>query len=54
MWSVVVTTGAGGLFTVSRNNLGGSIETCSSDPLWRLADYVNETVGDCDTSRTCL
>jgi len=49
---VVVTTGAGDLSTASSNNLGGTIETFSSDPLHRLGVQVNQTVGSYGTSRT--
>jgi hypothetical protein len=49
---VVVTTGAGDLSTPSSNNLGGTIETYSSDPLGRLGAQVNQTVGSYGTSRT--
>lgn len=49
---VVVTTGAGDLWTPSSNNLGGTIETFSSDPLGRLGVQVNQTIGSYGTSRT--
>ena len=49
---VVVTAGAGDLATPSINNLGGTVETFSSDPAQRLGVTVNQTVGSYGTSRT--
>ena len=49
---VVVTTGAGDLATASTSNLGGTIETFSSDPLHRLGVQAAQTVGSYGTSRS--
>ena len=49
---VVVTTGAGDLATPSTSNLGGTVETFSSDPLTRFGAQVDQTVGSFGTSRT--
>ena len=49
---VIVTTGAGDLATPSTSNLGGTIETFSSDPLHRLGVQAAETVGSYGTSRS--
>jgi len=51
---VVVTTGAGDLGTPSNSNLGGTIETFSSDPLAHFGVQANQTVGSFGTSRTYL
>ncbi len=50
--SVVVTTGAAELGLASTSNLGGGIETFSSDPRKELGIQVNQTIGSYDTSRT--
>ena len=49
---VVLSTGAGDLGTASTSNLGGAIETYSSDPLARYNVNVQQTVGSHNTSRT--
>ncbi|WP_353203405.1 TonB-dependent receptor plug domain-containing protein [Sphingomonas sp.] len=49
---VVVSTGAGDLATASNSNLGGTVETFSSDPLKRLGVQATQTFGSYDTSRT--
>ena len=49
---VVVATGAGDLATASNSNLGGTVETYSSDPLKTLGIQASQTVGSYDTSRT--
>lgn len=49
---VVVSTGAGDLATASNSNLGGTIETFSSDPLKRLGVQATQTFGSYGTSRT--
>jgi hypothetical protein len=49
---VVVATGAGDLATASNSNLGGTVETYSSDPLPTLGIQAAQTVGSYDTSRT--
>jgi iron complex outermembrane receptor protein len=49
---VVVTTGAGDLATASNSNLGGTIETFSSDPSKELGVTASQTIGSYDTSRT--
>jgi iron complex outermembrane recepter protein len=49
---VVVSTGAGDLATPSNSNLGGTIETFSSNPLERLGIQAAQTVGSYGTSRT--
>ncbi|GAB7554125.1 TonB-dependent receptor [Novosphingobium sp. 11B] len=51
---VVVATGAGDLATPSNSNLGGTVETFSSDPLDRFSIRGAQTVGSYDTSRTYL
>ncbi|WP_156370333.1 TonB-dependent receptor [Novosphingobium sp. Leaf2] len=51
---VVVATGAGDLATPSNSNLGGTVETFSSDPLSRFSIRGAQTVGSYDTSRTYL
>ncbi|WP_334181443.1 TonB-dependent receptor [Novosphingobium sp.] len=50
--NVTVATGAGDLGIPSLNNLGGAIETTSSDPLKRMGVQIAQTVGSYDTSRT--
>ena len=49
---VVVATGAGDLATASNSNLGGTVETFSSNPLDRFGLQVSQTVGSYSTSRT--
>lgn len=49
---VIVTTGAGDLGTASTSNLGGTIETISSDPARQFGILANQTVGSYGTSRT--
>ncbi|MBT2186811.1 TonB-dependent receptor [Sphingobium nicotianae] len=49
---VVVATGAAELGLASTSNLGGGIETFSSDPRETLGAQVNQTVGSYGTSRT--
>ena len=49
---VVVATGAGDLATASNSNLGGTIETFSSNPSSRFGIQAAETVGSYSTSRT--
>ncbi len=49
---VVVTTGAGDLATASNSNLGGTIETFSSDPSKQFGVTASQTVGSYDTSRS--
>jgi hypothetical protein len=51
---VVVATGAGDLATPSNSNLGGTVETFSSDPSDRFTVRGAQTVGSYDTSRTYL
>jgi hypothetical protein len=51
---VVVAAGAGDLATPSNSNLGGTIETFSSDPASTLGLITNQTVGSYNTSRTFL
>ena len=48
----VVSTGAGDLGTASTSNLGGAIETFTSDPKKKAGLEVEETVGSYGTSRT--
>lgn len=50
--SVVLSTGAGALGTPSTSNLGGTIETYSSDPMQQRNINVQETLGSHDTTRT--
>jgi hypothetical protein len=50
--SVILSTGAGDLATASTSNLGGTIETFSSDPLSQRNIAVQQTVGSYRTSRT--
>ena len=49
---VVVSTGAGDLATASNSNLGGTVETFSSNPLSKFGVQAAETVGSYGTSRT--
>ena len=49
---IVVATGAGDLATASNSNLGGTVETYSSDPLARFGAQVGQTFGSFSTSRT--
>ncbi|AMP05080.1 tonB dependent receptor family protein [Collimonas pratensis] len=52
--SVVLSTGAGDLGTASTSNLGGAIETFSSDPLAKFNVNVQQSVGSHNTSRTFI
>lgn len=49
---VTVSTGAGELRVASTSNLGGAIETLSSDPRETVGVEVNQTIGSYDASRT--
>jgi iron complex outermembrane receptor protein len=49
---VVVATGAGDLATASNSNLGGTVETYSSDPKEKMGAEINQTIGSFGTSRT--
>src|SRR5450830_1905317 len=49
---VVLSSGAGDVGTASTSNLGGTIETYSSDPLATRGGTVQQTVGSYRTSRT--
>jgi iron complex outermembrane receptor protein len=49
---VVVSAGAGDLATASNSNLGGTIETFSSNPLDRPGIQASQTFGSYDTSRS--
>lgn len=49
---VVVATGAGDLATPSNSNLGGTVETFSSDPLAKFGIQAAQTVGSYGASRT--
>jgi hypothetical protein len=51
---VSLSSGAGGLHVASTSNLGGAIETFSSDPLKARTFDVRETVGSYATTRTFL
>ncbi|WUR11957.1 TonB-dependent receptor plug domain-containing protein [[Empedobacter] haloabium] len=51
---VVLSSGAGDLATASTSNLGGTIETFSSDPLASRNVALQQTVGSHQTSRTFL
>lgn len=51
---VVVATGAGDLATASNSNLGGTVETYSSDPTQMFGVTANQTAGSYNTSRTFL
>ncbi|MFC5461450.1 TonB-dependent receptor [Massilia niabensis] len=50
--SVVLSTGAGDLGTPSTSNLGGTVETYSSDPLARRNLNLQQTVGSHKASRS--
>jgi iron complex outermembrane receptor protein len=50
--SVILSSGAGDLSTASTSNLGGTIETFSSNPLASRNVAVQQTVGSYKTSRT--
>ncbi|MYN28815.1 TonB-dependent receptor [Duganella levis] len=50
--SVILSSGAGDLSTASTSNLGGTIETFSSNPLANQNVAVQQTVGSYKTSRT--
>ena len=52
--SVILSSGAGDLATASTSNLGGTIETFSSDPSQTRNLAVQQTVGSHTTSRTFL
>jgi hypothetical protein len=52
--SVILSSGAGDLSTASTSNLGGTIETFSSDPQQSRNLAVQQTVGSYNTSRTFL
>ncbi len=49
---VILSSGAGALGVASTSNLGGAIETFSSDPKSRLGGTLEEVVGSYDTTRT--
>ncbi len=49
---VVVSTGAGDLATASNSNLGGTIETYSSNPLKAFGIQAAQTIGSYKASRT--
>jgi hypothetical protein len=49
---VVVSTGAGDLATPSNSNLGGTVETFSSDPLSSFGIQAAQTLGSYDTQRS--
>lgn len=51
---VIVATGAGDLATASNSNLGGTVETFSSDPLKKLGVQASHTFGSYGTARTFL
>lgn len=51
---VIVATGAGDLATPSNSNLGGTVETFSTDPLAQFGIQAAQTVGSYDASRTYL
>ncbi|UTY58375.1 TonB-dependent receptor [Massilia sp. erpn] len=50
--SVILSSGAGDLATASTSNLGGTIETFSSDPSSKQGFSAQQTVGSHRTSRT--
>lgn len=52
--SVILSSGAGDLSTASTSNLGGTIETFSSDPLQTANVALQQTVGSYKTSRTFM
>lgn len=49
---IVVSTGSGDLATASNSNLGGTVETYSSNPLDKFGVQAAQTVGSYGTSRT--
>jgi hypothetical protein len=49
---VTLASGAGDLGTASTSNLGGTIDTFSSDPTARMGATISQTVGSYDTYRT--
>jgi hypothetical protein len=49
---VVVSTGAGDLATASNSNLGGTVETYSSNPLDKFGAQASQTFGSYNASRT--
>lgn len=51
---VIVATGAGDLATPSNSNLGGTVETFSSDPASAFGVRAAQTIGSYDASRTYL
>jgi len=51
---VIVSTGAGDLATASNSNLGGTVETYSSNPLDKIGAQASQTVGSYGTSRTFI
>jgi len=51
---VVLSSGAGALGVASTSNLGGAIETFSTDPAKTFGVDVRETLGSYDTNRTFL
>ncbi|WP_304169375.1 TonB-dependent receptor [Phenylobacterium aquaticum] len=51
---VVLSSGAGDLGTASTSNLGGAIDTFSSDPQAALGGRIQQTFGSYDTHRTFL
>jgi hypothetical protein len=51
---VIVATGAGDLATPSNSNLGGTVETFSSDPLAKFGIQAAQTIGSYDASRTYI
>ncbi len=51
---VELSSGAGALGVASTSNLGGAIETYSSDPSHTMGVDVRETLGSYDTTRTYL
>ncbi|MES2297245.1 MAG: TonB-dependent receptor plug domain-containing protein [Pseudomonadota bacterium] len=50
--SVILSSGAGSLSTASTSNLGGTIETYSSDPAKERGGRVEQTVGSYSAART--
>ncbi|WP_354329090.1 MULTISPECIES: TonB-dependent receptor plug domain-containing protein [unclassified Undibacterium] len=50
--NVILSSGAGDLATASTSNLGGTIETFSSDPLAQRRTSLEQTFGSYSTSRT--
>jgi len=52
--SVILSSGAGDLSTASTSNLGGTIETFSSDPMQTRNVALQQTVGSYKTSRTFI